>query len=91
MSSFSLQNFREYIENSTSTLLNTLDQVLEQESFQYDVIYETFLKIIENYKINILSELKFQLFPGSHANDQQQRDRLLLQQMKNLMSTKIKK
>lgn len=90
MESASLQHFRDYLQTSISNLHSSLDQALDHEAFQYDVMYEQFLKIIETFKIHTLAQMKVQLFPSTLTPEHQQ-DRITLLQMKALLSTKIKK
>lgn len=84
-----VQNFRDYIDLSTSDLQTTLNAIIMHETLQYDVIYEKFLKAIENYKISMLNQMKSQLFPGDLATERQ-KEHIMLQQMKNLVTIKIK-
>ncbi len=84
-----LPDFLEYLKSSTHNLHDSLHGVFEHEPLPYDVVYEKFLKIIENFKIKTLTQLKLQLYPST-PNDEQQKDYILLSQMKTLISSKIK-
>lgn len=90
MKSQNLQNFFQYIQLTTSNLSTSLQGIFDQESFQYDVIYEKFLNIIETFKINMMKQMKHQLFQV-HLNTNTQQDCILLHQMKSLINTKIRK
>jgi len=82
------QSFVQYIKQSTSSLSTSLQGVIDQESLQYDVVYEKFLNIIETFKINMVKQMKQRLFQLNTNNLQQ--DYILLHQMKNLINTKIR-
>ena len=82
------QSFVQYIKQSTSSLSASLQGVIDQESLQYDVVYEKFLNIIETFKINMVKQMKQRLFQLNTNNLQQ--DYILLHQMKNLINTKIR-
>jgi len=83
------QSFVQYIKQSTSSLSASLQGVIDQESLQYDVVYEKFLNIIETFKINMMKQMKQRLFQLNTNNNSQQ-DYILLHQMKNLINTKIR-
>lgn len=90
MNSQFLPDFLDYLKSSTTNLHDSLHGVFEHESLPYDVVYEKFLKIIENFKIKTLTQLKLQLYPSNPNDEQQQKDYILLSQMKTLISSKIK-
>jgi len=85
-----LSPFLEYIDTSISNLNLGLRKFLEESPIEYDVVYEHFLKTIENFKINMLNELKVHI-PPSYLQEERRKERLLLHQMKALVNSKIKK
>src|SRR5689334_4411165 len=90
MSLAKIDGFRKYIEISTSSLCTALDRALDYEDPEYDIVYESFLKIVENFKINIIAQLKMHIFPN-RISPESQKDLGILYQMKSLFNVKMKK
>jgi len=85
-----LQSFLQYIQDSTSNLSNSLQGVFESDNLQYDVVYERFLNLMETFKINMMKQMKQQVFQFN-GNKSSEKDCLLLYKMKNLINAKIRK
>lgn len=84
-----LASLLDYIDRSTENLNITLKGIVTSQTLRYDVIYEQFLKTIEQYKINLFSELKLQLIPGFNA-EESSNEVGVLQQMKLILNVKIR-